>query len=125
MPVVWDDVEEHIREIAHLNLDRFTPDDLYAELLGRRMQLWCVRRGRKIVMVGITAIRIFPRGKVAYVIGVSGSEMEHWLHFQPDLLKWAKGEGCQAVDAVVRKGWTRLLKDWKPIGEVISRSVGD
>ena len=125
VPLVWDDIESHIKEILDLNLNRFTADDLYLELLNKRMQLWRVIRGKKTLMVGVTMIRVYPTCKAANVIGISGTDIDSWMRFEPDLLKWARGEGCVGIEVVARRGWLRKLQGWKELGVVLSRPLGD
>lgn len=125
VPLVWDDIATHIKEILDLNLNRFSADDLYLELLRRKMQLWLIRRGKKILMVGVTVIRVYPTCKAANVIGISGTDIDSWIRFEQDLLKWARGEGCIGIEVVARKGWTRKLRGWKELGVVLSREIGD
>ncbi len=125
VPLVWDEIQDQIKEILTLNMDRISADDLYLELLSRRMQLWLVKRGRKILMVGVTVIRVYPNCKSANVIGISGTDMDSWLKFEPDLVTWARGEGCSGIDVVARKGWMRKLDGWRELGVVLSKQLGD
>lgn len=125
VPLVWDDIQSHIAEIVALNLGRLSAEDLFIELIARRMQLWLVRRGRKILMAGITTIRVYPDCKTANVIGISGTDIDSWLRFEADIRTWAKGEGCVAIDVVSRRGWARKLQGWKEVGVVLTTSLGD
>jgi hypothetical protein len=125
VPLVWDDIQPHVEEIIALNLGRISADDLYLELLQRKMQLWLIRRGKKVLMAGVTVIRVYPDCKAANVIGISGTDIDSWMKFEAELLKWAKAEGCVAIDVVARKGWLRKLKDWQELGVVLTRNLGD
>jgi hypothetical protein len=125
VPTVWLEIEELIAEICRLNLNRFAPHDFYRLLLTKECQLWVARRVNKIIAIGITAIRAFPHGKAAQVLGITGKEIDSWIKFEPMLLDWARGEGCSAIDGIARAGWKRKVKGWNEVGVVLTRSLAN
>lgn len=88
-----------------------TPDSIYADLLGGRMQLWTYQKGyiRAVVTTGI-------RGRECYIVTAGGDSMREWIDSFPIIERWAIMEGCDALVIHGRKGWSKLLK-FKIVGK--------
>ena len=125
---------DRVEEVYPLIKDRFDaavstsngrvlPEDVLALLIEGRLQLWVVLDGDKPLAVVIGEITIFPRLKDYRLICCVGEHREKWLHHLETIEDWARSMGCTLGTAVARKGWVRLLKDYKLSHVLLERAL--
>lgn len=68
--------------------------------------------GEKIEAIALTEIRVYRGRKMLVILGVSGKNKILWQHYMPEIEAYAKSEGCHGIEAVARKGWLKILKDF-------------
>ncbi len=73
--------------------------------------LWCAF-GKEIEAIALTEIRNYRGRKMLVILGVSGKNRKAWQHYMPDMEKYARLNDCDGIEAIARKGWLRILKDF-------------
>jgi hypothetical protein len=63
------------------------------------------------------------RRKVCVIIACGGIDMPRWLPLIEGIEKYARAEGCAAVRIVGRKGWARVLPDYRVHRVVLERKL--
>lgn len=103
----------------------WTTDDIRGFLTGRVMDLWLAMDGDEPLACAVTRIDRFPRAAVCVILAAGGRDMKAWLDLQPDLVRWAKAQGCDALETPGRKGWERVLADrgWSPVWTVYRKEL--
>lgn len=91
---------------------KFATEDVLRAIMSGAMQLWVIADERPMAIV-ISEIAIFPRMKVCRLICCTGEHREKWIHFLADIENWARHMGCEQMLCIARKGWARLLTDYK------------
>ena len=86
-------------------------EDIVAEVLANRMQLWPAPKGCLV-----TQILVFPRKTVLHVL-LGGGELEQLAEMHNDVIMWAKAQGCAGATITGRPGWERAFKHigWTPM----------
>jgi len=100
-----------------------TAENFYEELTNGSMQLWVSIQGKEVLACMITQIAPYPNKQVLRIIALGGVEMDKWIHFLPDIEHWAMNIGCTALEAWGRKGWLRILQDWKCSYHILTKDL--
>lgn len=116
IPHYWPSIRVNVeaalagRSIIH------TAEDLYAGCLKRVMTLWLALDGDEPKGVAIALVERHARATICVILVLAGEPMADWIDFEPDICAWAKGQGCDAIEAAGRKGWERRVADlgYKP-----------
>lgn len=110
---VWKDVAPMIeRALAYFD-DRVGIDDIYQSLKAKNNQLWLVFRGGEILTAVITEIAIYPKKKVLTIAYLAGRDFKSWQYGLSVLKDFAKSHGCSCIEIRGRRGWEKLLKDFR------------
>jgi hypothetical protein len=95
--------------------------------------LWIVWDGEKILAAVVTAISIANGRKLCTIVACGapspsrkrGRVMvgERWLHLLDGIEAYARDEGCAAMVIVGRRGWERVLPQWRRRAVILERSL--
>lgn len=89
-----------------------TVDDYYIPLKTRINQLWAAINGEKIIGAAITSVDCGSAGKVCMVHSIAGEDMKSWISlFDEKVTQYARDNECFAIQAVTRKGFTKIFPD--------------
>lgn len=109
----WGDVAPLIEEALVYFDDRVGIEDIYKSLKTRNNQLWLILRSGEILTAVITEITIYPKKKVLNIAYLAGLDFRSW-HDGLEILKdFARSHGCSSIEIRGRRGWERLLKDFR------------
>lgn len=116
IPLAWPMVQEFIETACQTTRGRWTPESIFDGLTDRRLQLWVAIQDTssgkcRITACAVTEINNYPGKKVCTVMFGCGDGRENWQHHMATIEAWAREQGCNAIEAVARKGWAKLL-DW-------------
>lgn len=110
---LWPRVETLVRRgLAHAD-GRYAADDVLRALLARDMQLWLAAGERGIEAICVTEILRYPRQRRCNLFLCAGAGMRRWVRLLEPIERWARAQGCAAVELQGRPGWTRILKDYR------------
>jgi len=107
---VWRFAEPFIKRALDHTFGEVSANDLKAICLTRDSQLWMIQHGTRIVGAGTTSIITYPQMKVCRIVTLAGSQFDEWrdmAHTQIEL--WAEAQGCDGMEAYVRKGFVPKL----------------
>ena len=120
----WKAAEKHLRPAVEGFSDGcWQIEDVYTFLKSRDMQLWTAFDDREMVAAAVTQIICYPRKKLCAVHFVGGIGRNNWLQFQEVIGAWAKAQGCAAMETSARKGWLRVLTNWRPVWTQLRRDL--
>lgn len=121
VPHYWDDIEKWIvSALANGNSLTLTEQDIYDQLLARKMQLWLAIWDRPAACA-VTKISRHKRVTICEMLIVGGAAIREWLHFEKAVAEWAKEQGCDVIEGSGRPGWERKAKDYKPVYTVFRK----
>tara|TARA_R100000742_G_C4274282_1_gene94191 strand:+ start:879 stop:1238 length:360 start_codon:yes stop_codon:yes gene_type:complete len=89
-------------------------DDFLDSLMMGEMQLWIATEDNQIVMSMVTMVVNYPQKRILRVVSISGERFKE-LHekFNDMVEAFAIKKGCSALELWGRKGWKKMLPDWK------------
>lgn len=109
----WPFAEPYIKRALDHTSGEFVPADLKSLCKDRIVQLWLVSEGDRIIAAVTTEIVVYPNRRHLRVITLSGSKAPEWTPLVDTILTdWAKTEGCDAMEAFVRKGYIPVLAQY-------------
>ena len=121
--VIWPSILEYVEEVVSHSQGEMTAENFYEELTNGSMQLWVSIEGKEVLACMITQIAPYPNKQVLRIIALGGVEMEKWIQFLPDIEHWAMNVGCTSLEAWGRKGWLRILQDWKCSYHILTKDL--
>ncbi len=81
--------------------------------------LWIVIDQSKITAACVTSLV----GDACEIVATSGTGVNNWVHLIEGIEKYARAEGQVRVRIIGRKGWARLLPDYKQTAVVLERRI--
>ncbi len=107
---VWEEVRPWIEKACETTRGKFDAEDIRAGLLTGEDQLWIWKTATAFA-VGITRLSNYPKQRVCNLRIVTGTNMAEWADACIETIeKWARANGCQAMEFQARPGWKAFLK---------------
>jgi hypothetical protein len=101
---IWPHIRHFIRSaIDRVGLNAFS--EIEADVLEKRSLVWIAWNGR-IVSAGVTQLC----NGVCTLVAYGGERHDHLITI---IENYARAEGCQRMRILGRKGWSRVLKDYR------------
>ena len=114
VPYIWDDVGPMLHRVQEHSEGELETDDFLQQLMMGGMQLWISTEDKEIVMSMVTMVVNYPQKRILRVVSISGERFKE-LHekFNDMVEAFAIKKGCSALELWGRKGWKKMLPDWK------------
>ncbi len=107
---LWRFAEPYIKRALDHTYGEISPDDIKNFCMESQMQLWMISKEKRMVGAGTTQIVCYPQMKVCRIVTLAGTEFTEWMdvaHMNIEL--WAEMQGCEGMEAYVRKGFVPKL----------------
>jgi len=108
----------HVRALIHAAMKRgdlssFRP--LEASVLAGDALLWLAwdPGAERIAAAAVTELHQSEWRKVCVLVACSGAGVNRWIALLDGIEAYARAAGCAAVRIMGRKGWMRLLGDYR------------
>ena len=88
-----------------------------------RAQLWVACKSTEIEAAAVTELHQPQRRKYCVIVACGGAHRERWLDLLAPIEDWARAEGCDAMRIMGRKGWARVLPDYKVNRIVLEKEI--
>lgn len=92
--------------------------DVYTGIAAGQFQLW---RGQSSVIV--TEITEYPRRRGCRIFLAAGDMDELVNRMEPDVVEWAKGQDCDHMEIIGRRGWRRVLNDYREPAAILTKEI--
>lgn len=125
-PSVVEDIWPHARPLVKSAIDRTRLcnfDHIEREVLAGLQQLWLGWDGTSLAFAGVTQLVLINGEKICILVAVGGRDRNRWLPLLGKIEQFAKAEGCSAVRLTGRKGWQRILADYRANYVVMDRKL--
>ncbi len=114
VPYVWEDVGPMLAKVIEHSEGELEPDDFLDNLMIGNMQLWIATEEQEILLSMVTQVVSYPQKKVLRVITISGEKFKEAHDKFNDMVEsFAIKKGCSAMELWGRKGWKKMLPEWK------------
>jgi len=120
---VWAYVLPHIEAAVKHSEGELQPEDVFPNLCMGDMQLWVVVNDTKLQATVITQIIDYPRKTILRVLCLGGRGLKEWYHLFYQIEDFAKSNNCSAIEAWARKGFEKMLPDWKSSYQVLTKEL--
>lgn len=125
----WSLAEPYVKRGLDHTRGEYTADDVRAYCKDRILQLWLVSEGERVVAAATTEIIIYPRMKHCRVATLGGSKAVEWLELLLETIAaWGKEQGCESMEAFVRRGFVPILTkephNWKHMYSAVFKPIG-
>jgi hypothetical protein len=119
---VWPAVRHLItKAVLRTNLSH-TADIEYDTLHGDGL-LWLAWDGRTVKAAATTVLTETDANTVCILTACGGEDMRQWLPLLAKIEDYARAEGCGCVRIYGRKGWARVLTDYRIEHVILERSL--
>jgi len=110
---VWEEVVPLLAKVVPHTEGELEPDDYIEPLTHGDMQLWVVIENKHVNAALVTQIVPYPQKKVLRLISLAGEDFQEIKDFLEMVEVFALKNECSALEMWGRKGWKKLLSDWK------------
>ncbi len=110
---IWEEVAPLLDKVKEHTEGELETDDFLEPLTHGDMQLWMATEESDVRAVMITQIITYPQKRVLRIISLAGEDFEEIRSFQEMIEGFAVKLECTALEMWGRKGWKKLLPDWK------------
>ncbi len=109
---VWDEVRPLLEPAVQVTNGRYTTYDVYVALNQHTMHLWIAADdARTIQGVEVTQIIDYPSKRVLSSLFTGGLRVREWRDpLMQILIRWARDNGCEAIEGCGRAGWVKMLQ---------------
>ena len=115
---IWPHFRDRIeRAISKVGVSEFAP--IEKDILSGRSLLWLAYDGLIVHAAAVTELA----DNICTIVACGGENLPQFLPLLSDLEQFARNEGCKAVRIVGRKGWVRILKDYKTKAIILERPL--
>ena len=110
---IWEEVATLLNKVREQTEGELEPDDFLEPLTHGDMQLWIATENKEMHSAMVTQIVTYPQKQVLRVISIAGSDFKKLYEFNDMVESFAIKAGCSGMELWGRKGWKKLLPDWK------------
>ena len=112
VPDIWNNVKDII---SQTNDDVLNDEDVLKYLKSGHYTLWIATEPDSDSVVAAMTIHYayYPKYKMCRVATIAGQRMSEWIGDLYMLENWAKAQECDYMDMYARKGWKKVLKEYK------------
>jgi len=122
VPQFWGLAHDYIAEAIAKVPSEYTEEMLLDACFTGNSQLWLVwsdECGCECAV--ITCVLAHCRTCIIQACG--GRKREHWLGCLDDIERWAKSQGCQRMRLFGRRGWRRVLPDYRVTRVIMDKEL--
>jgi len=114
IPYVWPAVHPMLGKVVERSEGELSINDIWEAVNSQQMQLWVVVDEGKVIMSMLTQFIHYPQKKILRVISLAGENFkEVHKQFNDMFESFAITNECSALELWGRKGWKKMLPDWK------------
>ena len=118
----WPYVSPLIRAAMHKGRLTDFADVERGALAGRAL-VWIVWNGETIKAAAVTELSSANGERFCTIVACGGSDRGQWLPLIAELERYAQGEGCKAMRIFGRRGWSKLLPDYRTKRVLLEKDI--
>ena len=100
------------------------PEDFLEPLSTGEMQLWVAYKDDDVINAAmVTQFIQYPQKKILRIISLAGKDFKEIKNFQEMIEGFAVKHDCTAIELWGRKGWKKLLPEWKDAYTVYTKEL--
>jgi len=109
---LWPEAEPHIKNAFRRGGGDF--EETKSAVLNGEALLWFASAGDDVVALAVTQVCIEGDRRICHILALVGlTPAREWMHRLVDLENYARAMDCTAMRLRGRKGWMRMLPDYR------------
>ena len=120
---IWEEVAPLLEKVKEHTEGEFETDDYLEPLTNGNMHLWIATEYSDVKAAMVTQFAIYPQKNILRIVSMAGDDFEEIRGFQDMIEAFAVRMGCSALEMWGRKGWKKLLPDWKDSYTVYTKEL--
>lgn len=109
VPRLWSKLLPMVQSICDSTNGRMYPEHVLEFIREQYILLWCAY-DEDIQAIALTELKDYRGKKLMTILGVSGRNKKAWEGYMPILEDYALKAGCDGIESIARKGWSKLLE---------------
>lgn len=122
VPAIWPRVEQLVVG-AITRTDLCHTLDVVPKVMDGTAQLWLAIDGKDILAAATTLLRRTDKHLICELTALGGRDRPRWLPMLDQIEAWAKAEGATALRFFGRRGWTRVLKNYRTRHVILEKTL--
>lgn len=130
-PSLVKDIWPHVRALVKGAIDKTDLcnfGDIEREVLGGLQLLWLAWNGTAIEAAAVTQLVLINDRKICVLVACGAPrspvvDRKRWPPLMAGIEQFARNEGCAAVRIIGRRGWQRILADYRANYVVMDRKL--
>ena len=110
---IWEEVAPLLEMVKEHTEGELETDDFLEPLTHGDMHLWIATEDSAVHAVMVTQFVIYPQKNILRIISLAGDDFEKIRNFQGMIEGFAIKNECTSLEMWGRKGWKKLLPDWR------------
>lgn len=115
----WERCKGYVRDALGYAGGSHTVGDVLQAVMSGKAQFFPLKKSAII-----TEIVDYPQ-KTMCRIWLAGGKLEELMEAEKMVTQWAKEQGCDGMEIVGRKGWSRTLSDYRESSVVLTKDFSD
>ncbi len=121
-PNLWPVVSHYIiRAFARTDIGLF--QDAEKAVLEGRALLWVIMDGPAFTGAVVTQVQLTDKRKICTILACGGDGVHDWIHLLSKVEDYARWMGCQSMRISGRKGWMKLLRDYRMAHVILEKRL--
>jgi hypothetical protein len=122
LPKLWPHVAHLIRRAMERGqMGRFA--DVEADVIGANSYLWLAIDSGSVLAAAVTKVTQDENGRLCTIVACAGYDWPRFGLLIEGLEKYARAEGCKAMEICGRPGWQRRLTGYRTVKVVIRKGL--
>jgi hypothetical protein len=93
------------------------------DVLAERALLWLAWNGETSKAAAVTELGVANGEKFCTIVACGGHDRGQWLHLIEGLEAYGKAEGCAAIRIYGRRGWLKLLPEYRTTRVLLEKKL--
>jgi hypothetical protein len=120
----WDACIPHLEKSFSRRVTAYSVEDLKNYCEAGLCQLWVAFEDGQVLGVAITLLTVEPMAKTCTIMNMGGTDFRRWVGpLNARLTAFARDNGCQKIEAVTRRGFSRFDPEFVEDGVVYIKEV--
>lgn len=118
----WDKAAPWIKNAMERG-DMGTFATVQADVFSGHASLWLVWDEPVVLGAAVTQIIEQDNRLICMIVACGGEDAGSWVHLIAEIEKYAKAHECELMRIVGRKGWMRVLPDYKESRVILEKAL--
>lgn len=97
--------------------------DVEQDVLTGGALLWLIWEAPIVLGATVTQIITQDDRKICMIVACGGEDAQSWVHLISKIETYAKTEGCELMRIIGRRGWIKILPDYRESRTILEKVI--